>query len=165
MQRSILIAGVGNIFHGDDAFGSEVARRLAQTALPPEVRVVDFGIRGQDLAFALQEDYDAVILVDVAQRSRPPGTLSVIEPDLSRLDDETNEGGIDAHAMHPLRILRFLQIQGNRVPPLWLVACEPLTFGPDEGQIGLSEPVAAAIAGAVALVQSLLQRMVLHENE
>src|SRR5262249_2851764 len=141
MQPRILIAGVGNIFHGDDAFGSEVARRLAQTPLAPEVRVIDFGIRGHDLAFALQDNYEAVILIDVAQRRRPPGTLSVIEPDLTRLHGEGTEAGIDAHVIHPLRTLRLLQALGNKVPPIWLVACEPATFGPEDGHIGLSEPV------------------------
>jgi hydrogenase maturation protease len=38
----ILVAGIGNIFLGDDAFGSEVARRLMNERLPPEVRVIDF---------------------------------------------------------------------------------------------------------------------------
>jgi hydrogenase maturation protease len=164
MQPSILIAGVGNIFHGDDAFGSEVARRLAQTPLPPEVRVADFGIRGHDLAFALQDDYQVVLLIDVAQRHRPPGTLSIIEPDLSRLHDEAAGAGIDTHGMHPMRILRLLQAQGSKVPPVWLVACEPSTFGPEDGHIGLSEPVEAAIPDAVALVHSLLKRLMPHEK-
>src|SRR6516164_9362139 len=156
MQPSILIAGVGNIFYGDDAFGSEVARRLAQTPLLPEARVVDFGIRGHDFAFALQNDYDAVILLDIAQRSRPPGTVSLIEPDWNGWPDQKDAGVIDAHAVHPVRVLRFLQAQGRKLPPIWLVACEPLTFGPEEGHIGLSEPVATAVAEAVELVHSLL---------
>jgi hydrogenase maturation protease len=164
MRPRILIAGVGNIFHGDDAFGSEVARCLAQTPLPSEVRVADFGIRGHDLAFALEDDYGTVILVDVARRHRPPGTLSVIEPDLSRLHDEATEAGIDTHAMHPIRILRLLQAQGRKVPPVWLVVCEPATFGPEEGHIGLSEPVGAAVPEAVALVHSLVKRLVPHEE-
>lgn len=159
-QPRILIAGVGNIFHGDDAFGSEVARRLAGTALPAEARVVDFGIRGHDLAFALPDGYRAVILLDVARRGGRPGTLSVIELDFDGLSDE-GDVGIDTHAMHPLRVLCLLHAQGMKLPPIWLVACEPLTFGPEEGHLGLSEPVAAAVCEAVALVHSLLERMVL----
>jgi hydrogenase maturation protease len=163
-RPTILIAGVGNIFHGDDAFGSEVARRLAQTPLPPQARVVDFGIRGHDLAFALEDDYDAVILVDIAQRRRPPGTLSVLDPDLNGCLDHEDAGILDAHAVQPLRVLRFLQAQGKKLPPIWLVACEPLTIGPEEGHIGLSEPVAAAVPQAVALVCNLLRTMVPHEK-
>lgn len=164
MQPSILIAGVGNIFHGDDAFGSEVARRLAQTPLPSEVRVIDFGIRGHDLAFALQDGYEMVLLIDVARQRRPPGTLSVIEPDLSQLRREATEASIDTHVMHPIRILRLLQAQGSKVPPVWLVACEPATFGPEEGHIGMSEPVGAAVPEAVTLVHSLLERLMNHEK-
>jgi hydrogenase maturation protease len=164
MQPRILIAGVGNIFQGDDAFGSEVARCLAQTPLPPEVRVIDFGIRGHDLAFALQDVYEAVLLIDVAQRNQLPGTLSVIEPNLLRLHHEAMDAGPDTHVIHPLRILRMLDAQGISVPPILLVACEPSTFGPEEGHIGLSEPVRAAVPQAVALVQSLLKRLVPHDE-
>lgn len=160
IQSRILVAGVGNIFHGDDAFGSEVARRLAETPLTPGVRVIDFGIRGHDLAFALQEDYAAVILIDVAQRNRHPGELSVLQPDLSQLLDATNDGGIDSHAMNPTRVLSTLVAQGIRVPPIWIVACEPLTLGAEEGQLGLSEPVASAVPEAVVLVRSLLETLV-----
>lgn len=159
MQPSILIAGVGNIFHGDDAFGSEVARRLARTGLPQDVRVVDFGIRGHDLAFALQDGYAAVILLDVARRGRKPGMLSVVEIDLGTLPEESGLE-IDSHTMHPLRVLCLLHAQGTKLPLIWLVACEPLTFGPDEGHVGLSEPVAMAVAEAIPLVHSLLQSMV-----
>jgi hydrogenase maturation protease len=160
MRPNILIAGVGNIFHGDDAFGSEVARRLAETPLATDVRVIDFGIRGHDLAFALQEDYTAVILVDVARRGGRPGELCVFQPDLSRLHDDVNDPGLDSHAMHPTRILSMLQAQGCKVPPIWIVACEPFTFGPEEGHLGLSEPIANAVPDAVALIRSLLETMV-----
>lgn len=160
MKPRILIAGVGNIFHGDDAFGSEVTRRLAEIPLAPDVRVVDFGIRGHDLAFALQDNYAAVVLVDVARRGGEPGQLCVFQPDLSRLHDESPDNGIDSHAMHPTRVLSMLQAQGSKLPPIWIVACEPFTFGPDEGQLGLSEQVANAVPEAVTLVLSLLETMV-----
>ena len=83
-MTSILVACVGNIFNGDDAFGVEVARRLSQATLPDGARVIDFGIRGIDLTYALMDGYDAVILVDAAQRGEAPGVVSVVEPDPSR---------------------------------------------------------------------------------
>ena len=101
----ILIAGVGNIFHGDDAFGSEVARRLIEVSLPPAVRVVDFGIRGHDLAFALQDGYETAILVDTAQ----PALLVGIHLD-ARLasgqrchhaDHSAGAGHVPLHVLHP----------------------------------------------------------------
>ena len=82
MKKGILIAGIGNIFHGDDAFGVEVAQRLSQKQLPAGVTVIDFGIRGFDLAFALLDGYETYILVDVVQRGQPPGTLYLIEPEI-----------------------------------------------------------------------------------
>jgi hydrogenase maturation protease len=163
MKPRVLVAGVGNIFRGDDAFGSEVARRLAETPLPAEVRVIDVGVRGHDLAFALQEDYQAVVLVDVTRRGGEPGALYVIEPDLAALP-RANEEIMDAHDMDPQRVLRLIQAVGGSLPPILLVACEPKTFGPEEGCMGLSEAVEAAVPEAVALVHSLLQRMCAHES-
>jgi hydrogenase maturation protease len=159
MKPRILIAGVGNLFCGDDAFGCEVARRLATSPISPEVRVVDFGIRGHDLAFALQNDYLAVILLDVTQRGGNPGTLYVIESDLENLRAESTDEMMETHAMHPLKVLRLIQATGGKLPPIWLVGCEPKTFGPEEGQMGLSDPVAAAVPEAIALVHGLLKRM------
>src|SRR5215475_554518 len=98
----ILIAGVGNIFLGDDAFGSEVARRLSERSLPAKVRVIDFGIRGLDLAYALLDEYEAVILIDATQRGKPPGTLYLIEPDLEEINSA--EALIETHRMEPLRV-------------------------------------------------------------
>src|SRR6185369_7845473 len=78
----ILIACIGNIFHGDDAFGVEVARALTERKLRDEVKLVDYGIRGLDLAYALMDGYEVTIFVDAAQKDEQPGTLYVIEPDL-----------------------------------------------------------------------------------
>ncbi len=163
MKPRILIAGVGNLFHGDDGFGCEVARRLAEAPMPPEACVVDFGIRGHDLAFALQDDYGVVILLDVTQRGGSPGTLYGIELDPENLRTGATDDVMDMHAMHPLRVLRLIQATGGELPRLWLVGCEPETFGPEEGQMGLSESVEAAVSEAVALVHSLLKRMCAHD--
>lgn len=76
--RRILVAGIGNVFLGDDGFGVEVVRRLAGRGLPEGVEVKDFGIRGMDLAYALQDDYELVVFVDATPRgvSRAPSTSS-----------------------------------------------------------------------------------------
>ena len=94
--RRVLVAGIGNVFLGDDGFGVALAGRLARHALPPGVDVADFGIRGMDLAYALGDGYDAAVLLDAAPRGEPPGTLSVIEPEI-----EEGEVPIDAHGMDP----------------------------------------------------------------
>jgi hydrogenase maturation protease len=161
----ILVAGIGNIFMGDDAFGSEVARRMLGRSYPSGVKVVDFGIRGLDVAYALLDGHDAVILVDATQRGGAPGTLYVIEPDLAEFEAADQPALIEAHTMSPLNVLRTVKAMGGAVNKLLLVACEPAELGTlEEGRMGLSEPVAAAIEQAVTLVESLLARL-LAESE
>jgi len=153
--RSILIAGIGNVFLADDGFGVEVTRRLAERELPAGVKVADFGIRGMDLAYELQEDYDAAILVDAVPRGEAPGTLYVIEPDL-----EDAEPVLDAHAMDPVRVLGLARTLGTLPPRVLVVGCEPQTdmsLDDEELVMGLSPPVKAAMDGAVELVESLLE--------
>lgn len=156
-QPRILIAGIGNIFLGDDAFGSEVARLLLERPLPDEVRVVDYGIRGFDLAYALMEDYDSTILIDATPRGGAPGTLYTIEPDLSELDEMDSQGlAIETHGMNPLKVLLMVKQMGGRLKRIWLVGCEPSPLESEEGYMGLSLPVAAALDGAIEMVLSLV---------
>lgn len=158
IKPTILVAGIGNIFLGDDAFGVEVARRLAQRNLPAAVRVVDFGIRGFDLAYALQDGYETTILVDACPHGQAPGTLYVIEPDLTATDDSA-QGVVEAHSMNPANVLRMARALNIEVKNLLLVACEPETLGGEEGQMGLSPPVDAAVDDAVKLVESLISKV------
>jgi hydrogenase maturation protease len=152
----ILVAGVGNVLLGDDGFGVEVVRVLANRALPEGVRVVDFGVRGFDLTYAILDGYEAVILVDATHRSGPPGTLYVVEPD----PDVPSEALLDTHGMTPERVLHLVRAMGGEPPLLRLVGCEPATFGDeDEPVMGLSGPVAAAVAPAVQLVEDLVARL------
>lgn len=159
-KPTILVAGIGNIFHGDDAFGVEVVRRLAGRKLPESVRVSDFGIRGFDLAYALQDGYETTILVDACPHGQAPGTLSVIEPDLKALDDpETPQPTVEAHAMNPMNVLRLAKAMNIEVKNVLLVGCEPETLGGEEGQMGLSASVEAALDDAVRLVESIIGRI------
>jgi hydrogenase maturation protease len=159
-KPSILVAGIGNIFLGDDAFGVEVVRRLAGLKLSESVRVSDFGIRGFDLAYALQDGYETTILLDVCPHGQAPGTLYVIEPDLKALDDpEAPQAVVEAHAMNPMNVLRMAKAMNIDVKNVLLVGCEPETLGGEEGQMGLSAPVEAAVDEAVKLVGSLVNRI------
>jgi hydrogenase maturation protease len=157
---SVLIAGIGNIFLGDDAFGVEVARRLANRKLPERVKVVDFGIRGFDLAYALLDRFDVTILVDACPRGGAPGTLYVIEPDLNMSAPAAAEVAhttVDAHSMNPMNVIRMAKSMGGDLKRILLVGCEPLTLGPDEGAMGLSEPVAAMVEEAANRIESLVE--------
>ncbi|MEU0564410.1 hydrogenase maturation protease [Nonomuraea sp. NPDC005983] len=150
----VLVAGIGNIFLGDDGFGVEVARRLAEQGTAPGVDVVDFGIRGMDLAYALQRDYDAVVFVDAAPRGEPPGTLTVLDPELP----DSGVTPVETHGMDPVRVLR-LAAELGRVPGLVrVVCCEPASVG--EALFELSEPVRAALDQATSLVKSLVMDMI-----
>jgi hydrogenase maturation protease len=161
----ILIAGIGNIFLGDDGFGVEVARRLSGRELPHNVRVTDFGIRGYDLAYALLDGYDTTILVDACPRGESAGTLYVIEPDLNDLGGpEQQQSAVEAHSMNPLNVLRLATSMGGPLKRVLLVGCEPGTLGPEEGQMGLSEPIEAVVDEAVKLVESLIAK-ILNDDE
>ena len=156
----ILIAGIGNIFLGDDGFGVEVAQRLARRTLPAGVRVADFGIRGYDLAYALVAAPDRTILVDACPRGEAPGTVFVVEPDLGSLNTGANEATVmDAHDMNPMHVLRLARSLGATLHHVLVVGCEPETLGPEEGQMGLSETVTAAVDQAVTVIESLVARL------
>ena len=158
----ILVAGVGNIFLGDDAFGSEVARRLMHERLPAEVRVSDFGIRSYDLAYAMMDGYDATILVDVTSKGQAPGTVYLIEPDLNELD-QFDEKLPDAHSMNPLNALQMLRTSGISPGELYLIGCEPAILEREDGQIGLSESVEASVPQAIEMIKSLVNDL-LNDN-
>jgi hydrogenase maturation protease len=152
----ILVAGVGNIFFGDDAFGVEVARVLSERSWPDCVSVIDFGIRGLDLTYALLDRYTAVILVDAVRRGGQPGTIYLIE---LRLDAPDRAGGLltDAHGLDPLRVFQLASSLGAQVDRLFVVGCEPGVTGEDECMLdGLSEPVREAVAEAANLVIRLV---------
>jgi hydrogenase maturation protease len=151
---SILVAGIGNVFLGDDGFGVAVAERLQRRDLPAGVRVVDFGIRGIDLVHALQADPDVAILLDAVPGGENPGTLSVIEPQL-----EAGGAAIDPHGMDPVKVLHTARELGARPGRTLVVGCEPLVrMSGDEPDVvmELSEPVRAAVDEAVLLVESLI---------
>lgn len=160
----LLVAGIGNIFLGDDAFGVEVVQRLARRELPTEVRVVDFGIRGLDLAYALMDGYEIVILVDAVPRGGPPGTLYVLEPERSAAS-ATAGFSMETHRLDPVNVLRLAETMGGRVERLLLVGCEPEPDRPDEEmQMGLSSPVQAAVDEAVVVLESLIVRLLRGET-
>lgn len=146
---SILVAGVGNIFLGDDAFGSEVARSLEETEMPDGVRVVDYGIGGIHLAYDLLDGAGLLVLIDAVEHGRDPGTVSVIEVD----PDEVGSAALDSHAMDPAAVLANVRRLGGTVPRTLIVACEPADCA--EG-LGLSDAVRSAIPPAVAAVHELL---------
>lgn len=158
MSKRILIAGIGNIFFGDDAFGCEVVRAMAQRSWPEGVRVTDFGIRSYDLAYAIMDRYDATILVDATPQGNDPGTVYLIEPDLKELDELPDEA-VNAHSMNPVRVLQLVRSLGGNPGWLRVVGCEPAVLESEDGAMGLSAPVQAAIPRAIEMIESLMQEI------
>jgi hydrogenase maturation protease len=158
----ILVAGIGNIFLGDDAFGVEVVRRLAAKDLPPGVEVVDFGIRGLDLTYALLDGYVAAILVDAIPCGQAPGTLYVVEPAADDADagtDDLRDIVFEVHSLHPANVLRLARRLGGRIGRLLLVGCEPSPLDADDMRQGLSAAVAAAVDESVKMVQKVIEEI------
>jgi hydrogenase maturation protease len=151
----ILIAGIGNIFLGDDGFGCEVAHRLTVRGVPDGVTVADFGVRSYDLAFALTDNFDAVILVDAVGRGSSPGTLYLIEPRVEDPGRPENES-LEAHTMDPVAVIHMARCLGNVCGKLFLVGCEAAVCGNDENQMGLSAVVREVLPEAVAMIDSLV---------
>jgi hydrogenase maturation protease len=147
---SVLIAGVGNIFLGDDGFGVEVAHRLSTLDLPDGVHVRDYGVSGMHLAFDLLDGYDTTILVDATSRGDAPGTVYVVE-----LDPPAEPSGpVDAHGMQPDVVMQLLAMLGGHPGRVLLVGCEPASV---TDHIGLSPLVAAAVQVAVDKVIELVE--------
>ncbi|MGH8868588.1 MAG: hydrogenase maturation protease [Actinomycetes bacterium] len=161
MTARVLVAGIGNVFFGDDGFGVEVARRLEHTPLPEGVQVADYGIRGMHLAYALLDGFDDLVLVDALSRGEEPGTLYVLEPDLPDPDEaaEPDLGTpvVDAHSMGPDAVLALIATLtprlGGTLPRVRVVGCEPAVV---EERMGLSGPVGGAVDEAARLVHALL---------
>lgn len=154
----VLVAGIGNIFLGDDGFGVETLRSLSAGELPDHVEAVDFGVRGVHLAYQVLEGYHTLILVDAAARGGPPGTVYLIEPEAGPVEPAAAEPLLDGHRMGPdavLALLGTLAAGTGTEPParILVVGCEPESL--DEG-IGLSPAVAAAVDQAAALVRRLV---------
>ncbi len=161
MTPSVLVAGVGNIFLGDDAFGVEVVLSLSRRTLPDGVSVKDFGIRGFDLAYALLDPWDAVILVDALPRGETPGTLYTMEPNLAGMGNPALPGmAMNPHGMDPVRVLHLAASMGTIAARVLILGCEPQDFGDElEGRMGLSAPVQSVVEEASNMVEDLVGRI------
>lgn len=147
----VLVAGIGNLFLGDDGFGPEVVRGLAASGdLPEHARAVDYGIRGLHLAYDLLDGYDGLVIVDALPGGGNAGDVTVLKV----AEEHLGQGDFDPHGMAPVAVLASLAQLGGTLPPTYVVGCQPAEL--DEG-IGLSEAVAAAIPDAIRAVHAILR--------
>jgi hydrogenase maturation protease len=150
MTARILVAGIGNIFLGDDGFGPEVMRHVVGRGLGADVHPVDYGIRGMHLAYDLLEEWHALVLVDALPNRGTPGTLRIFEADHETL---SSTAGLEAHSMDPAAVFATLSALGGTAPKTIVIGCEVENI--DEG-MSLSEAVAAAVPTAVAAIEDVL---------
>jgi hydrogenase maturation protease len=152
MTGRTLVAGVGNVFLRDDAFGVEVVRLLGEQPRADGVQIRDFGIRGVHLAYDLLDGCDLFVLIDAAPRGAAPGTVSVVDIELPDPAALTNPV-IDAHSLTPDSIFGLLVSLGGRPGRSLLVACEPADVS---AGMGLTDQVAQALPHAVRAVEEIL---------
>jgi hydrogenase maturation protease len=152
ITSDVLIAGIGNIFLGDDGFGPEVLRHVTPAVSDPRVRAVDYGIRGMHLAYDLLEGWELLVLVDALPNHGAPGALHIFEADHAILCKAT---GLDAHAMDPGAVFASLTALGGTPPRTVVIGCEVVDV--TEG-IGLSAAVAAAVPEAMRAVDAVVSR-------
>ena len=158
LEKQILVAGVGNAWLQDDAFGGEVARRLEREGVPSGVTVMDFGTSGLDLAYEVMRGYDALILIDISRQGGEPGTLYVMEPDEADIAAGIEDGEmLDPHGMDPQTVLRFVRAVGGWPGKVVVIACEPAVV--EEMGIGLSAGVSAAVEHAAELVATTIEEL------
>jgi hydrogenase maturation protease len=159
VSEQVLVAGIGNLFLGDDGFGPEVVRHLhaaGQRPLPADVRLIDYGIRGLHLCYDLLDGYAALILIDALPADGPPGDARPGEVTVLAVGADNlplSEVGYDPHGMNPVAVLAGLPALGGTLPPTYVVGAHPMDL--TEG-IGLSEPLRRAVPAAGAVVRALL---------
>jgi hydrogenase maturation protease len=155
MTPWVLVAGIGNIFFGDDGFGVEVANRLGREPLPDGVRVEDFGIRAVHLAYELLDGCDALVMIDAVPLGEAPGTVALLKPDAPSGRPELP--AVDAHTMTPDTVLAVFATLGGTIDDVYVIGCEPESVAPG---IGLSAPVEAAVAAAMDLARDLVAELI-----
>jgi hydrogenase maturation protease len=145
-----LIAGFGNVLRGDDGFGVEVLRRLAERGVASEsVELLDVGTGGIRLAQELMTPFDRLIIVDATTRGGVPGSVYTLAVDEVRPTRE-----IDMHTTVPSRALEVAQALGPLPAAIYLVGCEPASV--DELTTDLSPVVEAAVDRAIQEIEALL---------
>ncbi|BAX92978.1 hydrogenase maturation protease [Mycobacterium shigaense] len=153
MTARILVAGIGNIFLGDDGFGSEVIRNAAIPPHDSNVRVTDYGISGMHLAYDLLDEWDGLVLVDAVPSRGRPGTLHVFQADHETNESDSAAWVLDSHSMDPAAVFASLRALGGTPPYTVVVGCEA---GCVEEGIGLTEPVAQAVPRAARAVEEIV---------
>ena len=152
----VLVAGIGNVFLGDDGFGVEVVAGLDPADLPDGVDMVDYGIRGVHLAYELLGGrYSTVVMVDAVPLDEPPGTLTVLDVPIDHAAplDALATPAVDGHGMSPGAVIDLMRSLGGAVERVLVVGCRPAVI---EERMELSAVVRAAVEPARRLVAEVV---------
>jgi hydrogenase maturation protease len=157
----ILVAGIGNIFLGDDGFGVEVVQRFSRRQVPDNVCVVDFGIRSLDLMHALLHGYDAAILVETIRRGAAPGTVFILNPprpiSVGEIQPSLSHNSLlDSHGIDPSRLVRLISALGGELHQIYILGCEPSPQSAEPVERQISPPVRRAVVAAIPMIESLI---------
>lgn len=140
----IAVLGLGNVLRRDDAFGPSAVRRLDEGwRMPPEVHLADLGTPGLDLASYLV-GFEAVIVLDTALASGPPGTMHVYGKE-ALLQGPGLDHRVTGHEGDLREAITIAGLAGDAPRDVVLIAVVPEDLGDGTG---LSGPVAAALAPA-----------------
>jgi hydrogenase maturation protease len=140
LKGSVVIVGVGNPLRGDDAVGTEVARRLqgsgSFTVLCCEAAPENF------LGPIIKAHPDVILLIDAADLGAAPGTIRLLG------STEFPQSSFSTHNMSPAGFLGFLKTQLPKVECLLLLV-QPASCGFGEGLSPAAEQAAGEIAAAL----------------
>jgi hydrogenase maturation protease len=159
--KRILVAGIGNAWMKDDAFGGKVAERLTGGALPEQAAVFDFGTGGLDLAYEVMRGYDALVLIDISRQGGEPGTLYVMDAEPDDLEPIADGEMLSPHGMDPETVLRFVKAVGGWPGRVRIVACEPAVV--EEMGLEMSPAVQAAVERATDVVKETVAELLTDE--
>ena len=158
----ILIAGMGNVLRGDDAFGIRVVQALEhRDALPAGVRLYEAGIAGIPFVQELMDGYDALIVADAVDRQAVPGTLFVLQPDEAKPTEiepgRVHQSLVDAHYADPSKVLLLARALKVCPPQVFIVGCQPAFV--EEAFAGMTPVVERAVPLAVEQILLLLENL------
>jgi hydrogenase maturation protease len=143
----VAVVGIGNILRCDEGVGIHALRRLIDGGrMPPDVRAIDGGVMGLELA-AYLHDVASLIIIDAIDAGKPAGTILRIErPDLS----VPRPGKLSMHEAGVFDLLTVMRMNGGgpRRIIIWGIQPERIDWS-----LELSAPVAAAVP---ALVEGIL---------
>ncbi len=151
----ILVAGIGNLLMGDDAFGPMVIEALEKEKFSENIELRDMGTAGLTVATDL-EGYDTVIFIDSMEMEEEPGTLRQLQVNVEEITptDAMELSRLTLHEVGLEGLLKFSKAIGTLPTTVYIIGCKPESLG---ATYSLSPRVSEAVPEAVEHVKKLLK--------